>query len=106
MSKRLVFAVLIFLAGSVGIGHASPPKPASLKEALENLNGKCGTLAEKGGLYEFLFDSVDPREGKDCLTSVGTDAVMFEPNHTSQNLGGPQTYLIIPIGRIVLRLRQ
>jgi len=106
MSRSITLAILLLLSGLGSICQAAPPKVSSLKEVLQDLMGKCGSLSEKEGVYEFYLDSGNPREGRDCLSSMGTDVIMFEPNRNGPSLGTPQTYLIVPIQRVILRLRQ
>lgn len=99
------FVVFVF-AGFAGLGHAAPPKAVSLKDAWQNLDEKCGTLAGKDGIYEFAIDEISPQEGKQCVISVGTDVIVFGPNEKGSMLDSPKQYLIVPMERIVLYIRQ
>ncbi len=107
MTRSITLSVLLLLFGLGGLCQAAPPKATNLKEAVQELTGKCGSLTEKQGVFEFYLDTLSPREGADCIASIGTDVILFEANRGSgPNLGTPQTYLIVPLERVILRLRQ
>lgn len=106
MRGSITLAVLFILVNLGGICHAAPPKATSLRDAWQSLDEKCGQLLEKEGSYEFVLDSTLPGEGQVCILSVGTDVVLFGPNQSGSMLASPKQYLIVPMERIVLSIRQ
>lgn len=107
---RKTFPFVLFLALIAGFGavaHAAPPVASNLRDAWQGVvGGKCGTLVEKNGAYEFILDELSPRQEEQCVSSVGTDVVVFEPNSVGSMLGSPKEYLIVPLERIILRIRR
>lgn len=106
MRRSITLTMFFILVNLAGVCHAAPPKAASLKEAWQNLDEKCGQLLEKGGVYEFVLDETLPGEGRTCVLSVGTDVVLFAPNSNGSLLNSPKPYLIVPMERIVMSIRQ
>ena len=106
MRKSVMLAVFFLIVSLGSVCHAAPPKVPSLREAWQNLDEKCGRLLEKNGAYEFSLDDTLPGEGRICILSVGTDVVMFGPNPNGFSLDSPKQYLILPMERIVLCIRQ
>jgi hypothetical protein len=106
MRRAIILAVIFMIFGLGDMCHAAPPKTASLKEAWQNLSGKCGNLVGKDGMYEFTRDTINPQEGPQCVESVGSDVVVFISNANGSFTGSPQQYLIVPMDRVALLLRQ
>jgi hypothetical protein len=106
MRRSAALAVFFIIVNLGGVCHAAPPKATSMRDAWQNLDGKCGGLLEKNGNYEFVLDETLPGEGRTCVLSVGTDVVLFGPNPSGSLLGSPKPYLIVPMERIVLAIHQ
>jgi len=106
MRKNVAWAVFILLAGFAGAGHAAPPKASSLKDLWQGLDGKCGLLVAKNEHFELVIDEVNPQEGKQCVISAATDVVVFGPNEKGSFIDSPKQYLVVPMERIILYIRQ
>jgi hypothetical protein len=106
MRTSVALAVFVLIAVFGGICHAAPPKAPSLRDAWQNVDEKCGVLLEKNGAYEFALDDTLPGEGRHCILSISTDVVLFGPNSNGSLLDSPKQYLIVPMERIVLSIRQ
>lgn len=108
MRRTVILAVFLIIAGFGSVCQAVPPRAPSLRDAWQELNGKCGRLVEKNETwaYEFFLDEISPQEGTHCVASIGTDVIMFGPNAVGALFDSPKQYLIVPMERIVLRIRQ
>jgi hypothetical protein len=97
--KGICSLLFIVLAGISSISRAVAPQAADLHGYWRANVGKCGTLLERNGAYEFTNNV-----GKTCIHSVGSDFVIFVENNGVQ--GGLKQYAVIPIARIAIRLLQ
>jgi hypothetical protein len=101
MFSKATYPFLALFAVFSVVGHATPPPTAtSLQAAWQNSAGKCGSLVEKNGGYEFAFDSNADKTGNTCVVSAGSDVVTLVPNNNSPR----KQYLIVPLDRMVLRI--
>jgi hypothetical protein len=94
MRSWRIHALFISLFGLAVICHG-----LSLREAWEGVKGKCGTLTEKNGVYEFNLDNNHPSDGKHCIISVGSDVLTFSSNASETH----KIYTTVPMGQAVLR---
>jgi hypothetical protein len=106
MRRTVTLAAFFTLVNLGAVCHAAPPKATSLREAWQSLDEKCGKLLEKTGIYEFVLDDTLPGEGSTCILSIGTDVVLFQPNPSGSLLNSPKPYLVVPMERVVLSIRQ
>lgn len=106
MRRIVTWCVFCALAGFAGIVHAAPPKASSMKDLWQSLDGKCGALTVKEGYYELIIDEINPQEGKQCVISAGTDVVVFGANERGSFIDVPRQYLVVPVERIILFIRQ
>ena len=106
MRRIVAWAALCALAGFTSVGQAAPPKVSSTKDLWQSLDGKCGALTVKEGVYELVIDEISPQEGKQCVISVGTDVVVFGTNEKGSFLDAPKQYLVVPMERVILFIRQ
>ena len=106
MRKIVAWVVFFVLAGFTGAGHAAPPKASSMKDLWQSLDGKCGALSVTDGDYTLTIDEINPQEGKQCVISIGTDVVVFGQNEKGSFIDFPKQYLVVPMERITLYIRQ
>lgn len=99
MSKRSISVALFVIVLGISSGiRADAPQVSDLHGFLQANTGKCGTISERNGGYEFTNN-----QGKTCIQSVGADVVVFVENTGKL---GPRQYLVVPMSRIVIRLLQ
>ncbi len=105
MRKHLLFVAVAFLLGN--ICSAAPPKPSTLREAWQGLEEKCGLLlVSSTGIFEFSLDEFVPGKDQACILSIGSDVVVFGVSADKSFLGTPKKYLIVPMERVVIAVRQ
>jgi hypothetical protein len=105
MRKHLLVAAVVFFFATVC--SAAPPKPSSLREAWQGLEEKCGLLTvSSAGVYEFSLEVFIPGKDQACVLSIGTDVVVLGVSPDKSFLETPKRYLVVPMERVVISVRQ
>jgi hypothetical protein len=97
MVRRCLGLMVLVFISAVGPSYGQAPAYSSLQQAWQSAKGTCGTMVKHEGMYEFIAG-----EGVTCVSSVGTDLVIFLVRSSST----PKLYIIVPMDHIIIELQQ